>query len=213
MKRLRLLWMSILITVLSVPSYAALNAYMTVIGKNQGEIKGSVTQKGRENTIAVYGFTHSYTTQPDPQSCMPGDRRNHSPLTIVKELDRATNGLMRAWMRHEPLTVTIRFWRPSVSGLEEQYFTILLENAFISGIHQETFNNKNPDLMQYPTMERIRFTYEQITQTWNPQPDEVTDGWVAQCSPFDVLSDLNFDGVVNILDFAVMADQWLMQSF
>jgi type VI secretion system secreted protein Hcp len=207
------IWVMVLSGLVSGSTIAALNGYLTVVGQMQGEIKGSVTQKGRENQIAVYGFTHTYNTVVDPKSCLPGEIRNHSPLTIVKEFDRSTNGLMRAWMNHELLTVTLRLWRPSAIGAEEQYFTILLENDLLSGIHQESFNNKDSSLVNFPTMERISFSYESITQTWNPQPDEVLDSWTARCPKLDVISDLNFDGVVNILDFAIMADQWLMQSF
>lgn len=195
---------------LSTSSQAALNGYLTVIGQKQGEIKGSVIQKGREGQIAVYGFTHGYKTLADPANCLPGDLRSHSPLTIIKEIDRSTNGLMRAWMMREPLTVTLRFWRPSAS-VEEQYFTITLENALISGIQQESLNNRDSTLQNFPTMERVSFTYEKITQTWNPQPDEVMDTWTAQCTKYDAISDLNLDGAVNLLDFAILADQWLMQ--
>ena len=195
------------------PSMAALTAYMTITGRDQGQILGSVTQLHREGQIAVYGFTHAYSTLPDPTSCMALGEQDHSPLTVVKEFDRATNGLMRAWMNREPLEVTIYFVRPTGAGPEEQYFTIILQNALISGIHQEMFNNRNLDMMQYPVMERIGFTYERITQSWIPNRDEVVDKWFAHCSRADVLADLNFDGVVNILDFAIMADQWLMQGY
>jgi|GEM_PF-350775 len=205
-----------LVAWVSAPSMAALNGYLEVKGQIQGDIKGSVIQKGRENMIAVYGFTHMYNTLPDLKSCFPGDIRSHSPLTIIKEFDRSTPALMRAWIDREPLTVTFRLWRPAVSGgggTEEQYFTITLEGALISGIQQESFNNKDASLMSFPTMERISFTYEKITEAWNPQPDTVTDIWTAQCNRTGVISDLNFDGVVNILDFAILADQWLMQSY
>ena len=68
--------------------------------------------------------------------------------------------------------------------------------------------------MQYETMERISFTYENIVQTWKTEGgNEAQDHWTAQCNKANPFSDLNFDGVVNILDFAIMADQWLMQSF
>lgn len=203
----------LLIAWVSAPSMAALNGYLSIKGQLQGDILGSVTQKGREGQIAVYGFTHMYNTLPDIKTCLVGDIRSHSPLTIIKEFDRSTTGLMRAWIDREPLTVTFRLWRPSAAGGEEQYFTITLEEAMISGIQQESFNNKDASLVSFPTMERISFTYEKITESWNPLADTVTDIWTAQCNRTGMISDLNFDGVVNILDFAILADQWLMQSY
>jgi type VI secretion system Hcp family effector len=202
------------VALLCSPSFGAYNAYITLIGKSQGRIEGSVIQKGKEGKIMAIGFTHTFNTEPDPKSCIAGDVRNHFPLTIVKQIDKSTNNILRAWADHEPLSVIIEFWRQGAIGAEEQYFTITLDNAFISGIHQEMFNTKNPDLMQYETMERISFTYENIEQNWKPDGGIlVQDRWRAQCAKNDVFSDLNFDGVVNILDFAIMADQWLMQSF
>jgi type VI protein secretion system component Hcp len=131
----------------------------------------------------------------------------------VCPLDIPLPGLMRAWIDREPLSIVFRLWRPTTIGSEEQYYTITLEGALISGIHQETMNVLNPDLTRYPTMERVSFTYEKITESWNPLSDAVSDTWTAQCNRTGVISDLNFDGVVNILDFAILADQWLMQSY
>jgi type VI secretion system secreted protein Hcp len=202
------------VALLCSPSFGAINSYMTIKGKTQGTIEGSVTQKGREGKIMVVGFTHAFTTEPDPKSCLTGEIRSHSPLTIIKIFDKATNPLLQAWATREPLSVVLDFWRPGASGMEEQYFTITLENAFISGIHQEMFNTKVTANMQLETMERISFTYENIIQTWKMDTgSEVQDHWVAQCDKANPFSDLNFDGVVNILDFAIMADQWLMQTF
>jgi type VI secretion system secreted protein Hcp len=203
----------LLVAWVSAPSMAALNGYLAIKGQIQGDIKGSVTQKGREGQIAVYGFTHMFNTLPDIKTCLAGDIRSHSPLTIIKEFDQSTPGLMRAWIGREPLTVTFRLWRPLATGAEEQYFTIILEGALISGIQQESFNNKDASLLSFPTMERISFTYEKMSESWNPNGDSVMDIWTAQCNRTGVISDLNFDGVVNILDFAILADQWLMQSY
>ncbi|HRI69004.1 MAG TPA: type VI secretion system tube protein Hcp, partial [Polyangium sp.] len=36
----------------------ALNAYLRLKGQKQGEIKGSVTQKGREGSIMVIAVSH-----------------------------------------------------------------------------------------------------------------------------------------------------------
>ena len=94
----------LLIAWVSAPSMAALNGYLSIKGQFQGDILGSVTQKGREGQIAVYGFTHMYNTLPDIKTCLVGDIRSHSPLTIIKEFDRSTTGLMRAWIDREPLT-------------------------------------------------------------------------------------------------------------
>ena len=90
--------------------------------KRRGTIEGSVTQKGREGTIMVIGFTHAFTTEPDPRSCLTGEIRSHSPLTIIKTFDKATNPLFQAWATREPLSVVLDFWRPSATGIQGPVF-------------------------------------------------------------------------------------------
>jgi type VI secretion system secreted protein Hcp len=59
----------------------ALNAYLSVVGQKQGDIKGSVTQKGREGKIMVIAFTHEIVCPRDPASGIPTGKRIHKPLT------------------------------------------------------------------------------------------------------------------------------------
>jgi type VI secretion system secreted protein Hcp len=46
----------------------ALNAYLRLKGQKQGEIKGSVTQKGREGKILVIGAEHEVLSPRDASS-------------------------------------------------------------------------------------------------------------------------------------------------
>src|SRR4051812_27559562 len=46
----------------------ALNAYLWLKSKKQGDIKGSVTQKGREGAIAVHSFHHHIQSPRDAAS-------------------------------------------------------------------------------------------------------------------------------------------------
>ena len=45
-----------------------LPAYLTLMGKKQGEIDGSCEQQGREGTIMVYAMDHDIHIPRDPQS-------------------------------------------------------------------------------------------------------------------------------------------------
>ena len=46
----------------------ALNAYLTLKGQKQGTIHGSVTQKGREGSIAVIAIEHEIVSPRDAGS-------------------------------------------------------------------------------------------------------------------------------------------------
>jgi type VI secretion system secreted protein Hcp len=62
----------------------ALNAYLKLTGKTQGEIKGSNTQKGREDQIMVIGYNHEVVSPRDAASGLPTGKRQHKPLTVTK---------------------------------------------------------------------------------------------------------------------------------
>ena len=49
----------------------ALQAYLNLKGQRQGEIKGSVTQKGREGKIAVIAVSHEIISPRDPAAACP----------------------------------------------------------------------------------------------------------------------------------------------
>lgn len=49
----------------------ALNAYLKLKGQKQGDIKGSVTQKGRENKIMVIAVSHEVVSPRDMASGLP----------------------------------------------------------------------------------------------------------------------------------------------
>src|SRR3954465_6887753 len=113
----------------------ALNAYLNLKGQKQGDIKGSVTQKGREGKIMVIAVSHEIISPRDTASGMPTGKRMHKPMVITKELDQASPLLYNALVNNENITEWhLQFWRPSPSGAEDQHFTISLTNANIAGI-------------------------------------------------------------------------------
>jgi type VI secretion system secreted protein Hcp len=156
----------------------ALNAYMRLTGETQGEIKGSVTQAGREDSIMVIAFSHEVESPRNVSSGLATGKRQHKPLTITKEIDKSTPLLMNALTNNENLPVVIlQFWQPSRSGREFQYYTIELTNAGIVDIHQEMLNNKYPENMQHMEREHISFVYQKITWTYEDGGITSTDEW------------------------------------
>jgi type VI secretion system secreted protein Hcp len=85
----------------------ALNAYLTIKGAVQGQIKGSVTQKGREGQIAVYAYHHEVISPRDSASGLPTGKRQHKPLSITKEIDKSTPLLLRVLVTNEVLTEVV----------------------------------------------------------------------------------------------------------
>jgi type VI secretion system secreted protein Hcp len=156
----------------------ALNAYMRLTGDIQGEINGSVTQAGREDSIMVIAFSHEVESPRNASSGLATGKRQHKPLIITKEIDKSTPLLINALTTNENLSeVILQFWQPSRSGREFQYYTIELTNARIVDIHQEMLNNKYPENMQHSEREHISFVYQKITWTYEDGGITSTDNW------------------------------------
>ena len=156
----------------------ALNAYLKLKGQKQGEIKGSVTQKGREGKIAVIAVHHEITSPRDPASGLPTGKRMHKPFIITKELDKATPLLYNTLVNNENIPEwELQFWQPSSTGAEKQHYTVKLTNANIASITFKLANNKHPDLMKFAEYEEIAFTYQKIGWTWMDGGISAEDDW------------------------------------
>jgi len=156
----------------------ALNAYMKLTSEIQGEIKGSVTQAGREDSIMVIGFSHEVDSPFDAASGLPTGKRQHKPLCIIKEIDKSTPLIMNALSNNENITeMQLQFWQPSRSGKEIQYYTIELHNARIVNIKQEMPDNSLPENMRLKEREHISFVYQQITWTYMDGGISASDTW------------------------------------
>ncbi len=158
----------------------ALNAYLKLKGQKQGDIKGAVTQKGRENTILVVSTDHLIVSPRDAASGQATGKRQHQPLVITKELDKSTPLLYQALVSNESISeFRLDFYRTTKAGMEQQFFTISLVNAFISSIKFEMLNNEYPENLKIPQREKIAFTYQKIVWTFQDGGITAQDDWEA----------------------------------
>jgi type VI secretion system secreted protein Hcp len=163
----------------------ALNAYLKVKGQKQGEIKGSVTQKGRENSILVVAVDHSIISPRDPASGLPTGKRMHKPFKITKEVDKASVPLYSALISNENLPEwELKFWKPKTSskagtGVAVQYFTIKLTNANVASINLVKPNTQDPNLRPFTDYEEVEFTYQKIEWIWTDGGITAMDDWEA----------------------------------
>jgi type VI secretion system secreted protein Hcp len=161
----------------------ALSAYLKLKGQKQGEIKGSVTQKGREGKIMVIAVSHEIVSPRDPASGMPTGKRMHKPLVITKELDKSSPLLYNLLVHNENIPEwELQFWAPQIkaatgTGSEVQHYTIKLQNANIASIAFRMPNNKHSELMKFAEYEEVSFTYEKIIWTWTDGGIEADDSW------------------------------------
>jgi type VI secretion system secreted protein Hcp len=156
----------------------ALNAYLTILAEKQGQIRGSVTQKGREGKILVSAVTHEIVCPRDPASGRPTGKRMHKPFIVTKELDRSTPLLYSVLANNENIKQwELQFWQPSPTGVERQHFTVRLTNANISSIHFRMANNRSLKLARFPEYEEVAFTYQKIEWVWTDGGLSSEDDW------------------------------------
>lgn len=164
------------IALVPISASAALNAYMTATGATQGAITGSVDQAGREGSMEVLEFSHSVSQSVDNASGLPSGKRQHRPIRIIKDIDKASPILMTVMTSNENLTeVRIDFWRPNQAGQELQFYTVELVNATITNISQ--ISGSEDELLQKPAQETITFTYQKIIWTWQDGGITSEDDW------------------------------------
>ena len=161
----------------------ALPGYLTLKGQKQGDIKGSVTQRGREGSILVLAFTLEIVSPRDSQSGLPTGKRQHKPIVITKEIDRSSPALWTALVNNENMTeFTLGLWAPGTgthAGQEVQYYTIKLTNASIASIVEFLPDTEDPVQEKFSARENVSFVYQKIEWTWTDGGITATDNWTA----------------------------------
>jgi len=152
--------------------------HMTVEGQNQGAIEGSCEQQGREGTILCQAYDHLISIPRDTQSGLPVGKRIHHPLTVTKVFDKASPKLAQALTSGERMTVELKWYRIDPTGVEEHYFTIMLEEAICVAMKGWTPNCLDPAKESLSHMEDVSFTYTKIIWTWVADGIETEDSWL-----------------------------------
>jgi len=167
----------ILALAVSGSAYAGLDAYMWITGETQGQIQGSVTQAGREDSMEVVEFAHNISQAIDSATGLPSGKRQHRPIRVTKPVDKASPLLANALTYNEKLTsVRIDFWRPNSNGTEVQFYTVELVNARIASISQH--HGSTPELVAMPTQETVTLMYDKIIWTWQDGGISAEDSWL-----------------------------------
>jgi type VI secretion system secreted protein Hcp len=159
---------------------AAPSAYLKIKAQKQGDIKGGVTQKGREGSIEVDSTSHDIVSPRDAATGAATGKRQHKPLVVTIELDRALPQLYSALVNNEVLTtVELKFYRTGAAGTELQFYTVKLSNASIASIHFVQPNSKLPEQTRIAETAEVSFTYQKIEWTWTDGGVKAQDDWSA----------------------------------
>jgi type VI secretion system secreted protein Hcp len=167
----------LMLSAVAVPA-SATDIYCTVVGVKQGTFQGDPVGHGSETQIVVYSLTQELKVPFDAATGQSSGRRQHSPLTIVKELDKSSPQFFTAAATNETLkTVTCTLYRNSFNGQTRAYFKIALTNAAIVEI-KDNGNGVN-GAAQGDERERISFTYQKIELTDLDSNTSAIDDWLS----------------------------------
>ena len=161
-----------LAAVCTVPTARAQLVFCKVVGQQQGTIRGDNTTKGLEDLIPVLSLASGVNAPFDQGTGQASGKRQHQPLTIVKNLDKASPLLFLAAVTNENLTVDCNIYRTAVTGENQLFFHIKLTNARI--VEDDVSGNGQ---VSQGLRETVRFTFQKILLEDIPGKTAAEDDW------------------------------------
>ncbi|MCK4341297.1 MAG: type VI secretion system tube protein Hcp [Phycisphaerae bacterium] len=139
---------------------------------------GSSEKENRTDTSDIFEIEHHIHQPVDLTTGQATGVRVHSPMRVVKLIDKATPGFHKALCTGQNLAlVTLDFYRiDPVSQFEDIYYTITLTNARIVDMRPYMPMSFLPQNETYRHMEQVSFVYEQIEWKWFEGQTEM-DQW------------------------------------
>lgn len=149
---------------------------MSVEGSKQGKFKGESLKSKMNDKTELLGYLMDVNVPRDPASGMATGRRQHQPLTILKATGMSSPQFVSAMVTNELLKkVVIEFYKPGTlamggSGAESLFYTVVLENVYISSYkqYQGPLNNSAFNAPDATLSEEIKLSYQKITVTYSP---------------------------------------------
>jgi len=146
--------------------------HLSIKGKMQGQFKGEgVLTKRKDTWIPGLGFEYEIKSPRDAATGQVSGKRQHSPITIVKEWGAATPQIFTALVTNEVLPeVVFEFIKTNSSGEEYVFHKITLHDGAVSQIKQFTgdastegaTSAKHAGAGKMLEMEAVSFTFHKI---------------------------------------------------
>ncbi|WP_299015046.1 Hcp family type VI secretion system effector [uncultured Photobacterium sp.] len=164
-------------------------AYMSITGENQqlitegaysAESVGNTWQEAHVDEFLVQELDHVLTVPRDPQSGQPTGQRVHRPIVVTKQQDRCSPLLFNALVSGEKLPeCKINFYRTSVSGKQEHYYTIKLIDALLVDMQTRMAHCQDASTSDRVVEEVLKFTYRAIDVSHRAGSTAGHDDWRA----------------------------------
>jgi type VI secretion system secreted protein Hcp len=160
----------------------AFQAYVSIKGTKQGQLKGESKNPRRKDWIEVLAFSYEVISPRDRQSGLAAGKRQHKPVVIRKQWGAATPQLLQALTNNEILeSVAFEFEKVGPDGKEYVYQTIKLTNATVSDdeLYTPICECQPSPQTEFDSqeLERVAFTFQKIQITNNDGQTTYVDDW------------------------------------
>lgn len=145
--------------------------WLTLDG-NEIEGEPSVTSMDRHSTIECLSFQYGLVQPFDKDSGASSAKQQHRQVTIQKAWDKASPQLLNGLAKGKRAEATFKFYRPQADGTEGHFYTVKLEDAFISSVIQESDTDSS-----LHELEEVKFVFRRITWVNETHSVEATDTW------------------------------------
>lgn len=133
----------------------ALNAYLKLKGQQQGDIDGSVTIKGREDSINV--FSYSFGSEASDGQPHPG------VFMVAIDADESSPKIMTAFTNQENLTQwELDVWVPNINGQEILEQKWVLTNAKVESYRSGAVVVNG----SAGAVNEVTFTFQKVEHIW-----------------------------------------------
>lgn len=142
------------------------HGYMTITGNVQGLISagcstqdsiGTKFQAAHADQIIMLSYSHSMA------NIGSHGKPNHSPINFSKNIDQSSPLLAQALANREQLTCSISFYRTSVHGLQEKFYSVELKGGIIADLMVEMPHTLLQDDSE--PQEHLSIRYQEISWT------------------------------------------------
>ena len=163
--------------------------YISIQGKSQGNLTagaftadsvGNIYVQGHEDEMLVQAFEHLVSVPTDPQSGQPAGQRVHRPFRFTVALNKAVPLLYNALASGEMLpTVTLKWFRTSVEGRQEHFFSTRLTDATVVDIDCQMPHCQDANKSEFTQLIQVALAYRKIVWEHTVAGTSGADDWRA----------------------------------
>jgi type VI secretion system secreted protein Hcp len=147
--------------------------YVSIVGRKQGKFHGEGSRQGKIEGLA---FHYEVTSPRDAASGQASGKRQHSPVTFVKQWGASSPQLLEAAVSNEVLnTVLFEFIETNPNGEEVVFHTLKLTNASVASIKQDVKAVAGGKDLQ--DLEEVSFVFQSIEMENQDGKTMAADDW------------------------------------